>query len=99
MGYLVSLLAIALYLLIVTFMIRLVFDWVTMFARYWRPKGLTLILASFVYSVTDPLMNLTRRFIKPLNLGGISLDLGFMVLLVVLGFGFMMLSGLTQTLS
>lgn len=88
MGYLFAVIAIMVYVLIVFFMVRLVFDWVQMFARYWRPRGLALVLASCVYSVTDPPMNLARRYIKPLNLGAFSLDLGFMVLLVVLFIGY-----------
>lgn len=82
MGYIFALLTIAVYLLIVVFMGRLVLDWVQMFARYWRPQGIMLILVSFVYGVTDPPMNLARRYIKPLQLGGISLDLGFMLVLI-----------------
>jgi len=81
-GYIFAFLTIAVYLLIVVFMARLVLDWIQMFARYWRPQGVMLILVSFVYGVTDPPMSLARRYIKPLRLGGVSLDLGFMILLI-----------------
>lgn len=97
MGYLFAVLAILVYILIVLFMVRLVFDWVQMFARYWRPRGIALVMASFVYSVTDPPMNLARRYIKPLNLGAISLDLGFMILLMVLFVGYQVLATLAGT--
>ena len=40
--------------------------------------------ASAVYSVTDPPMNLLRRVVPPLRLGGIALDLGFLILVFVL---------------
>lgn len=99
MGYLFALLAIMAYLLIVVFMIRLVLDWVQMFARYWRPRGAVLVVASFVYAVTDPPMNAARRLIKPINLGGISLDVGFMILLMVLWFAYSLLTNLTYNLS
>lgn len=82
MGYIFAFLTIAVYLLIVVFMARLVLDWIQMFARYWRPQGFMLILVSFVYGVTDPPMNRARKYIKPLRLGGISLDLGFMLVLI-----------------
>ncbi|WP_129657633.1 YggT family protein [Rothia halotolerans] len=75
----------ALYLLLLVLMFRLVLDWVQSFARSWRPKGVALVFASSVYSLTDPPMRLMRRIIPPLNLGGISLDMGFLVL--VLGIG------------
>ncbi|MEU7197389.1 YggT family protein [Streptomyces xinghaiensis] len=59
---------------------RLVLDWVQMFARSWRPKGLALVVASTVYSVTDPPMNALRRLVPPLRFGGVALDLGFLIL-------------------
>lgn len=84
MGLLFALLSIAVYLVLVAFMGRLILDWVQSFARYWRPRGAVLVVATGIYAVTDPPMNLARRYIRPLNLGAISLDLGFMVLLLIL---------------
>jgi len=62
---------------------RLVFDWVQVFARDWRPKGVALVLAEAVYSLTDPPLRALRRIIKPVRLGNIQLDLAFTVLFVV----------------
>lgn len=59
--------------------IRIVYDAVQMFARSWRPRRFALILASVVYAVTDPPIRLFRRLIPPLRLGGVSLDLAFIV--------------------
>jgi YggT family protein len=53
-----------------------------MFAREWRPRGAALVAAHTVYSITDPPLNGLRRLIPPLRLGGISLDLGFLVLFI-----------------
>ncbi len=78
-----------LYLLLLVFflalMVRLVFDWVQVFARDWRPRGVALVAASGIYSVTDPPLKLLRRLIPPLRLGTMSLDIGFMLLLIVVG--------------
>ena len=78
-----------LYLLLLLFflalMVRLVFDWVQVFARDWRPKSVALVAATGVYSVTDPPLKLLRRLIPPLQLGGVSLDLGFLLLLILVG--------------
>jgi YggT family protein len=60
---------------------RLVFDWVQVFSRDWRPKGVLLVVAEFVYSLTDPPLNALRKVIPPLRLGGVALDLGFLVLI------------------
>ena len=62
--------------------IRLVFDWVQMFAREWRPRGVALVTAHTVYSVTDPPLKGLRRVIPPLRLGGVTLDLGFLLLFI-----------------
>ena len=62
---------------------RLVFDYVMMFARSWRPSGVAAVGLEVVYSVTDPPLKALRRVIPPLRLGNFSIDLGFMVLLFV----------------
>lgn len=59
---------------------RLVLDWVQVFARDWRPRGVLLVVAEVVYTLTDPPLNWLRRYIPPLRLGGIALDLGFIIL-------------------
>ena len=59
---------------------RVVVDWVRIFARDWVPRGIVLVLVEFLYTVTDPPLRLLRRFIPPLRIGGIALDLAFLVL-------------------
>ena len=61
---------------------RLVFDYV-IFARSWRPSGVTAAGLEVVYSATDPPLKALRKVIPPLRLGNFSIDLGFMVLLFV----------------
>ncbi len=80
MDLLLSVLYLLVHLVYVALLGRLVLDWVQMFARHWRPKGLMLIAASVIYSVTDPPMNLLRRVVPPLRFGGVALDLGFLIL-------------------
>ncbi|MFV2144487.1 MULTISPECIES: YggT family protein [Isoptericola] len=70
----------ALFLFLVCLIVRLVFDWVQVFAREWRPRGIVLILAEAVYTVTDPPLRALRRVIPPLTLGSVRLDLAFLVL-------------------
>jgi YggT family protein len=82
MGIVFGLVYIALLLFLVALIVRLVFDWVQMFAREWRPRGPALVVAHAVYSITDPPLNVLRRIIPPLRLGGISLDLGFLILFI-----------------
>lgn len=62
--------------------IRFVVDWVQVFARSWSPRGALLVVLEAVYTVTDPPIKLLRRFIPPLRLGSISLDLSFLIVLL-----------------
>ena len=62
---------------------RVVVDYVMMFAREWRPHGLVLVLVEFLYTVTDPPIRVLRRFIPPLRIGGVALDLAVLVLFVL----------------
>ncbi len=63
---------------------RLVLDLVQAFARGWRPRGIVLVLAETVYTVTDPPVRLLRRIIPPIRVGGMQFDLAFLVLLIAL---------------
>ncbi|WP_022872310.1 YggT family protein [Nesterenkonia alba] len=82
-----------LYLLLVLYQFalvtRIIFDISTQYARHWRPQGLVLILAVSVYAVTDPPIKWLQRKIPPLNLGGIALDMAFIIvfLAVIIGQG------------
>lgn len=69
--------------LILTLMARIVLDFIQMFARRWRPKGAALVFASVVYGSTDKPLGWVRKIIPPLNLGGLRLDLSFIVVFFV----------------
>ena len=68
----------SLYFLIL--LVRVVLDWVQVFARQWRPRGLILVLANLVYALTDPPLRLIRRRVPMARLGGVGIDLSFLVL-------------------
>ncbi|MEN3361294.1 MAG: YggT family protein [Mycobacteriales bacterium] len=78
-----QIIAFALLLFFILLIARLVFEYVMMFARSWRPNGVVAAGLEVVYSVTDPPLKALRRLIPPLRLGNFSIDLGFMVLLFV----------------
>ncbi|MCW1073727.1 YggT family protein, partial [Streptococcus anginosus] len=50
----------------------------------WRPSGALLVIVNIVYALTDPILNLVRKIIPPLRLGGIAIDIGFIVVFIVL---------------
>ena len=63
---------------------RVILEYIRMFSRDWRPKGFTLVLAEIVYTVTDPLVKVARRFIPPLRLGSVAVDMSILVLFLLL---------------
>ena len=78
-----DLLALVVLAFIVLLIVRLVLDWVQVFARDWRPRGIVLVIAEIVYTVTDPPIRAVRRVLPPLTIGQLRLDLGFMVVMLV----------------
>ena len=63
---------------------RIIIDYVRMFARNWRPNAIFLAFFEFIYSITDRPMHFVQRFVPPLRLGGIAIDLSFIVLLIAI---------------
>ncbi|MBA2768828.1 MAG: YggT family protein [Sporichthyaceae bacterium] len=78
-----QILILVLWLFFILLIARLVLDYVQMFARSWRPRGPLLVVAEVVYTVTDPPLRALRKVIPPLRLGSVSLDLSFLVLVVL----------------
>jgi YggT family protein len=62
---------------------RLVLDWIQAFARDWRPRGVVLVVAEAIYTVTDPPLKALRKVVPPLRIGQIAIDLAFMILFIV----------------
>jgi YggT family protein len=53
------------------------------FSRGFRPTGALLVIFEIVFTITDPPMRFLRRFIPPLRLGGIAIDLSFLLLFIL----------------
>ncbi len=62
---------------------RMIFTWVQTFSRTWAPHGILLVIAEGMFTLTDPPLRFLRRYIPPLRLGSVALDLSFMVLFFV----------------
>ncbi|KAB1988047.1 YggT family protein [Streptomyces populi] len=74
---------IALTCFLIVLFFRLVMDYVFQFARSWQPGKAMVVVLEATYTVTDPPLKLLRRFIPPLRLGGVALDLSFFVLMII----------------
>ena len=70
---------------------RVVFDWIRIFAREWRPRGAALLVAEPIYTLTEPPLRALRKVIPSLRVGGLSLDLSFMVLFFIVYLGLILL--------
>lgn len=73
----------ALWFYILFILVRIVADWVQMFARSWQPAGVSLVALEVIYSITDPPIRMLRRVIPPLRLGGQAIDLSVMLVLLI----------------
>ena len=80
MQYLREVLTYVLTIYLVVLIGRMIFSWVQVFARDWRPSGILLVIAEGIFTITDPPLKLLRRFIPTFRLGMVALDLSFMVL-------------------
>ncbi|WP_297316571.1 YggT family protein [Bifidobacterium indicum] len=79
--YLVSIL-IDTYLLVL--FIRMILDWAMVLMPRWYPRGVVASLIRVVYALTEPPLRWLRRYIPPLPMGRIQLDVSFMVLYFIL---------------
>jgi YggT family protein len=62
---------------------RMIIGWIMVFARSWRPTGVVLVLAEGIFTATDPPLKFLRRYIPPLRIGTVAMDLSYMVLFIV----------------
>lgn len=74
--------ALSLYLLLLIG--RLVIDWIQAFSRSWSPSGGLAAIAEIIFTATDPPLRLLRRYIRPVRLGSVALDLSYTLLFLVI---------------
>ncbi len=80
MGILRTVLDYVLWIYLLILIGRMIFTWVQTFSRSWSPHGVLLVIAEGIFTATDPPLRFLRRYIRPLRLGSVALDLSFMVL-------------------
>ena len=82
----VSIIALIVYIALTVFFVlmwaRFVLDLASTFARNWRPRGLGLVLAEAVFTITDPPIKAVRRVIPPLRIGGAALDFAWTIVML-----------------
>jgi len=73
---------VALTIFILIMWVRLVFDFVINVNRGWRPRGAGMVVAEVAFTITDPPIRFVRRFVRPLRVGSISLDLSWTIVML-----------------
>ncbi|RRJ86278.1 YggT family protein [Gulosibacter macacae] len=61
---------------------RLILDWAMVLVPSFRPKGPVLVIAELVFTLTDPPLKFLRRWVKPLRVGSIALDLAWLIVII-----------------
>ncbi|MCL2735346.1 MAG: YggT family protein [Propionibacteriaceae bacterium] len=62
---------------------RAIISWIQLFRPHWAPKGIILLIAEGAYTLTDPPLRFLRKFMRPLRLGNVQLDMAFLVLFIL----------------
>lgn len=60
---------------------RFIIEWVRVINPNFTPRGILLVLAELVYTLTDPPIKKVHKFVQPLRIGQLSLDLALPVVM------------------
>ncbi|WP_051208671.1 YggT family protein [Propionicicella superfundia] len=71
---------------------RAILSFVPLLVRGWEPKGLVLVVAETVYTVTDGPLRVVGRLVPPLRIGVVALDMGFLLLFFLVSFAMRLIS-------
>ena len=63
---------------------RLIIDILQQYSRSWTPSGPLAVVAEIIFTATDPPLRLLRRYIRPVKLGSVALDLSYTLLFLVI---------------
>lgn len=82
MGFLGTILYWALQLFVYAMFARFIVDFIMSVNRGWRPPAILMPVVDFAFTITDPPLKLVRRFVPPLRLGVVALDLAWTIVLI-----------------
>ncbi len=83
MSSLGTIIVFVLQLFIISLFARVILDYIRIFSPSWKPRGVVLAVAEAVYAVTDPIMRFARKFIPPLRIGPVAIDISFLLIFFV----------------
>ncbi len=62
---------------------RFILDLAQNFSRSWRPRGMGLVVAEIVYTITDPPIRVVRKVVPPFRIGAAALDFSWSIVMLV----------------
>ncbi|GAA2174993.1 hypothetical protein GCM10009846_23090 [Agrococcus versicolor] len=62
---------------------RVILDVVRQVRRDWKPKGFWLMVSVTILTLTDPILRVARRIVKPVRIGGAMLDLSMIAVMAL----------------
>jgi len=84
----VTILKVVLYYVLALYLVllvgRLIIDMLQNYSRSWTPTGGLVKVAEVIFTATDPPLRLLRRYIRPVRLGSVALDLSYTLLFLVI---------------
>jgi YggT family protein len=63
---------------------RLIIDFLQTYSRSWTPSGILVKVAEVIFTATDPPLRLLRRYIRPVRLGSVGIDLSYTLLFLLI---------------
>lgn len=65
-------------------LVRIIIEMIASFSRAWQPPRWFSVIGEVIFTITDPPVKLVRKFIPPLPMGGVQLDMSVLVLFFAL---------------
>lgn len=81
LGYLVLIFT---HLALIILISRMLLDWLSVLLPQVEIPPLLAVLVNVIYKLSNPPLEYLRKYLPPLRLGEISLDMGFIVLFVLI---------------
>jgi len=83
----ISFIATVVYFVLLAYLVvlwaRFIIDLARVLGRNWRPRGLMVVVAEFVFTITDPPIKAVRRLLPPVRVGGAALDFSWSIVMLV----------------
>ncbi len=82
MGLLGTILYWALQLFVYAMFARFIVEFVMSINCGWRPPAILIPVVDLAFTITDPPLKFVRRFVRPVRLGVVALDLAWTIVLI-----------------